>query len=134
MAPLTILVPSTSYPSAHNGCMHQGPGVIDAVSSEKGHASHIYLPPDADFLPSVADHCFRSRNYVNLIVIDKQPQLQWLDMDAAVRHCVAGASLWPWASNDQGGEPDVVLAPAGDIPTVDIVATAWLLRKHAPSL
>jgi xylulose-5-phosphate/fructose-6-phosphate phosphoketolase len=82
----------------------------------------------------VADHCFRSRNYVNLIVIDKQPQLQWLDMDAAVEHCVAGASIWAWASNDQGGEPDVVLASAGDIATLEVAAAAWLLRKHAPSL
>ena len=96
--------------------------------------ARIYLPPDANCLLSVADHCFRSRNYVNLIVIDKQPQPQWLDMDAAVKHCAAGASAWDWASNDEGAEPDVVLASAGDIPTLELVAAAWLLRKHAPSL
>ena len=100
----------------------------------KGTVARIYLQPDANCLLSVADHCFRSRNCVNLIVIDKQPQLQWLDMDAAIKHCTAGASVWHWASNDQGGEPDVVLAAAGDTPTLEVVAAAWLLRKHAPSL
>jgi xylulose-5-phosphate/fructose-6-phosphate phosphoketolase len=93
------------------------------------------LPPDANCLLSVADHCLRSRNYVNLIVIDKQPQLQWLDMDAAVKHCAARASRWDWASNvPEGAQPDVVLAAAGDAPTLEIVAAAWLLHKHAPSL
>ena len=100
----------------------------------KGTVGRIYLPPDANCLLSMADHCFRSRNYVNLIVIDKQPELQWLDMDAAVQHCAAGASIWPWASSDQGSEPDVVLAAAGDTPTLEVVAAAWLLRKHAPNL
>ncbi len=82
----------------------------------------------------MADHCFRSRDYVNLIVIDKQPQLQWLDIEAAARHCTTGASLWSWAGNDHEREPDVLLAAAGDIPTLEVVATAWLLRKHAPGL
>jgi len=101
----------------------------------KGTVSRVYLPPDANCLLSVADHCLRSRNYVNLIVIDKQPQLQWLGMDDAIRHCRAGASIWHWASQETAGqEPDVVLAAAGDIPTQEIVAAAWLLRKHAPSL
>src|SRR5262249_14541173 len=88
----------------------------------------------ANCLLSVADHCLRSRNYVNLIVIDKQPQLQWLDMDAAIQHCALGASAWAWASNDGGEEPDVVLAAAGDIPTLETVAAAWWLRQHAPEL
>ena len=131
---LNILLTSTCWRNDHNGFSHQGPGLIDTVLAMKGTVARIYLPPDANCLLSVADHCFRSRNYVNLIVIDKQPQLQWLDMDAAVKHCAAGASIWPWASNDQGGEPDVVLASAGDIPTLEMVAAAWLLRKHAPSL
>jgi len=100
----------------------------------KGTVGRIYLPPDANCLLSVADHCFRSRNYVNLIVIDKQPELQWLDIETAMRHCAAGASIWSWASNEQGGEPDVVLAAAGDTPTLEVVAAAWLLRKQAPNL
>ena len=131
---LNILLTSTCWRNDHNGFSHQGPGLIDTVLAMKGTVARIYLPPDANCLLSVADHCFRSRNYVNLIVIDKQPQLQWLDMDAAVTHCTAGASVWHWASNDQGGEPDVVLAAAGDTPTLEVVAAAWLLRKHAPSL
>jgi xylulose-5-phosphate/fructose-6-phosphate phosphoketolase len=96
--------------------------------------ARIYLPPDANCLLSIADHCLRSRNYVNLIVIDKQPQLQWLDMETAIAHCARGASIWPWASNDQDGEPDVVLAAAGDIPTLETVAAAWWLRRNAPEL
>ena len=131
---LNILLTSTCWRNDHNGFSHQGPGLIDTVLAMKGTVGRIYLPPDANCLLSVADHCFRSRDYVNLIVIDKQPQLQWLDMDAAVKHCAAGASVWPWASCDQGGEPDVVLAAAGDIPTLEVVAAAWLLRKHVPSL
>jgi len=131
---LNILLTSTCWRNDHNGFSHQGPGLIDTVLAMKGTVARIYLPPDANCLMSVADHCFRSRNYVNLIVIDKQPQPQWLDMDAAVKHCTAGASAWDWASNDDGGEPDIVLASAGDIPTLELVAAAWLLRKHAPSL
>ncbi len=131
---LNILLTSTCWRNDHNGFSHQGPGLIDTVLTLKGTVTRIYLPPDANCLLSVADHCLRSRNYVNLIVIDKQPQLQWLDMDAAVKHCAAGASVWEWASNDRGAEPDVVLAAAGDIPTQEVVAAAWLLRKHAPSL
>jgi xylulose-5-phosphate/fructose-6-phosphate phosphoketolase len=131
---LNILLTSTCWRNDHNGFSHQGPGLIDTVLTLKGTVTRIYLPPDANCLLSVADHCFRSRNYVNLIVIDKQPQLQWLDMDAAITHCAAGASVWDWASNDEGGEPDVVLAAAGDVPTQEVVAAAWLLRQHAPSL
>jgi xylulose-5-phosphate/fructose-6-phosphate phosphoketolase len=102
--------------------------------SKRGTVARIYLPPDANCLLSVADHCLRSRNYVNLIVIDKQPQLQWLDMEAAIEHCRRGASIWAWAGNDGGDQPDVVLAAAGDIPTLETVAAAWWLRKHAPDL
>jgi len=134
IASLNILLTSTCWRNDHNGFSHQGPGLIDVVLSKKGTVSRIYLPPDANCLLSVADHCFRSRNYVNLIVIDKQPQLQWLDMSEAMQHCARGASIWRWASNDAGGEPDVVLAAAGDIPTMEVVAAAWWLRRHAPEL
>ena len=131
---LNLLLTSTCWRNDHNGFSHQGPGLIDTILAMKGTVARIYLPPDANCLLSVADHCFRSRNYVNLIVIDKQPQLQWLDIDAAVKHCASGASVWDWASNEQGDDPDVVLAAAGDIPTLEVVAAAWLLRKHTPSL
>jgi xylulose-5-phosphate/fructose-6-phosphate phosphoketolase len=131
---LNILLTSTCWRNDHNGFSHQGPGLIDVVLSKKGAVARIYFPPDANTLLAVADHCFRSRNYVNLIVIDKQPQLQWLDLDAAREHCARGASIWPWASHVDGGEPDVVLAAAGDIPTLEVVAAAWWLRRHAPEL
>jgi len=132
---LNVLLTSTCWRNDHNGFSHQGPGLVDISLNMKGTVSRVYLPPDANCLLSVADHCLRSRNYVNLIVIDKQPQLQWLSMDDAIRHCRAGASIWHWASQETAGqEPDVVLAAAGDIPTQEIVAAAWLLRKHAPSL
>jgi xylulose-5-phosphate/fructose-6-phosphate phosphoketolase len=113
---------------------HQDPGFIDHVANKTADVARIYLPPDANCLLSVADHCLRSRDYVNLIVIDKQPQLQWLDLNAAIEHCARGASVWSWASNDGDGEPDVVLAAAGDIPTLEIVAAADWLRQHAPDL
>src|SRR5262249_49980439 len=131
---LNILLTSTCWRNDHNGFSHQGPGLIDVMLSKKGEVARIYMPPDANCLLSVADHCFRSRDYVNLIVIDKQPQLQWLDMDAARTHCAVGASTWAWASNDGGQAPDVVLAAAGDVPTLETVAAAWLLRRHAPEL
>ena len=131
---LNILLTSTCWRNDHNGFSHQGPGLIDVVLSKKGTVSRIYLPPDANCLLSVADHCFRSRDYVNLIVIDKQPQLQWLSMDDAVQHCARGASVWPWASNERGQEPDIVLAAAGDAPTLEVVAAAWWLRTHVPDM
>ena len=134
IASLNILLTSTCWRNDHNGFSHQGPGLIDAVLSKKGTVARIYLPPDANCLLSVADHCLRSRNYVNLIVIDKQPQLQWLDMEAARTHCGAGASAWAWACHETGGMPDVVLAAAGDVPTLETVAAAWLMRKHAPAV
>ena len=117
IASLNILLTSTCWRNDHNGFSHQGPGLIDTVLSKKGTVARIYLPPDANCLLSVADHCLRSRNYVNLIVIDKQPQLQWLSMADAVAHCTRGLSTWRWASNDEHLEPDVVLACAGDIPS-----------------
>ncbi len=131
---LNILLTSTCWRNDHNGFSHQGPGLIDVMLTKRGTVARIYLPPDANCLLSVADHCLRSRDYVNLIVIDKQPQLQWLDMEAAIEHCARGASVWQWASNDRGEEPDVVLACAGDIPTLETVAAAWWLRQRAPEL
>lgn len=138
VASLNILLTSTCWRNDQNGFSHQGPGLIDTILSKKGTAVRIYLPPDANCLLSVADHCFRSRDYVNLIVIDKQPQLQWLNMEAALEHTERGASIWEWASNnssgEQGSEPDVVLACAGDSSTLETVAAAWWLRQHAPEL
>ncbi len=134
IASLNILLTSTCWRNDHNGFSHQGPGLIDVMLTKKGTVARIYLPPDANCLLSVADHCLRSRDYVNLIVIDKQPQLQWLDMDAAIEHCRRGASVWSWASNDAGTEPDVILAAAGDIPTLETIAAAWWLRKVIPEL
>ena len=131
---LNILLTSTCWRNDHNGFSHQGPGLIDVMLSKKGTVARIYLPPDANCLLAVAEHCLRSRNEVNLIVIDKQPQLQWLGMDEAIQHRARGASVWTWASSDRGGEPDVVLAAAGDIPTMEVVAAAWWLRTHAPEL
>src|SRR5260370_10012505 len=132
VASLNILLTSTSWRQDHNGFSHQGPGLIDVVLSKKGTVSRIYLPPDANCLLSVADHCFRSRSYVNLIVIDKQPQLQWLDLEAARAHCARGASVWAWASSPGDGDPDVVLAAAGDVPTLQVVAAPRLLRPPPP--
>lgn len=134
IASLNILLTSTCWRNDHNGFSHQGPGLIDVMLSKRGTVARIYLPPDANSLLSVADHCLRSRDYVNLIVIDKQPQLQWLSMDAACEHAERGASAWEWASNNGGKEPDIVLACAGDTPTLETVAAAWWLRRLAPEL
>lgn len=134
IASLNILLTSTCWRNDHNGFSHQGPGLIDTVLSKKGTVARIYLPPDANCLLSVADHCLRSRNYVNLVVIDKQPQLQWLSMEEAIPHCTRGLSTWHWASNNEKIEPDVVLACAGDIPTLETIAAAWWLRHHIPEL
>src|SRR5262249_55436126 len=112
----------------HNGFSHQGPGFMDMILSKKGTVARIYLPPDANCLLSVADHCFKSKNYVNLVIIDKQPQLQWLDLEAAREHCAWGASAWRWASNDEGSTPDIVLVCAGDIFMLETVAAAAWLR------
>jgi len=134
IASLNILLTSTCWRNDHNGFSHQGPGLLDTMLSKKGAIARIYLPPDANCLLSVADHCLRSRSYVNLIVIDKQPQLQWLNMKDAIAHCANGLSIWEWASNDEHVVPDVVLACAGDIPTLETVAAAHWLRKHIPEL
>jgi xylulose-5-phosphate/fructose-6-phosphate phosphoketolase len=134
VASLNILLTSTCWRNDHNGFSHQGPGLIDVMLSKRGTVTRIYLPPDANCLLSVADHCLRSRDYVNLIVIDKQPQLQFLDMEAAISHCTNGASIWHRAGSEGGGEPDVVLGCAGDIATQETVAAAWLLRRLAPDL
>jgi xylulose-5-phosphate/fructose-6-phosphate phosphoketolase len=131
---LNVLLTSTCWRNDHNGFSHQGPGLIDTMISMKGAVVRVYLPPDANCLLSVADHCLSSRDYVNLIVIDKQPQLQYLDMGSARAHSARGASVWDWASTDEGEEPDVILACAGDIPTMETVAAAWLLRRHLPEL
>jgi len=118
----------------HNGFSHQDPGFIDHVLNKKADIVRVYLPPDANTLLSVADHCLRSKNYVNVIVAGKQPELQWLSMEEAVRHCAAGLGVWEWASNDVGAEPDLVMACAGDVPTLETLAATSLLRKHLPDL
>jgi xylulose-5-phosphate/fructose-6-phosphate phosphoketolase len=134
VASLNVLLTSTCWRNDHNGFSHQGPGLIDTLISMSGDVVRVYLPPDANCLLSVADHCLRSRNYVNLIVIDKQPELQYLSMEAAKEHCARGASIWEWASTDGGEEPDVILGCAGDIPTLEALAAAAALRKHVPQL
>jgi xylulose-5-phosphate/fructose-6-phosphate phosphoketolase len=134
IASLNYLLTSHVWRQDHNGFSHQDPGFLDNAVNKKPELVRAYFPPDANTLLSVADHCLRSRNYVNIIVAGKQPELQWLDMDAAIKHCTAGIGVWKWASNDDGGEPDAVLACAGDVPTLEILAAVSLLRKHVPSL
>jgi xylulose-5-phosphate/fructose-6-phosphate phosphoketolase len=131
---LNTLLTSTCWRNDHNGFSHQGPGFMDTVLSKKGTVARIYLPPDANCLLSVADHCFRSKNYLNLIIIDKQPQLQWLALDAAREHCARGASIWQWASSDAGNDPDIILGCAGDTATLETIAAVSWLRKKAPEL
>ncbi len=132
---LNVLLTSTAWRNDHNGFSHQGPGLIQVMLSHRSEVTRVYLPPDANCLLSVADHCLRSRDYVNLIVIDKQPQLQYLDIEQAAAHCAAGAGIWDWAGNDDGtGQPDVVLACAGDTPTLETVAAAQILRERVPQL
>ena len=131
---LNYLLTSTCWRNDHNGFSHQGPGFMDTVISKKGSVARVYLPPDANCLLSVADHCLRSKSYVNLIIIDKQPQLQWLDAEQARQHCARGLSIWAWAGTETREEPDVVLACAGDTPTLETLAAAAWLRVHAPEL
>lgn len=131
---LNYLLTSHSWRQDHNGYSHQGPGFIDTVVNKKSEVIRIYFPPDANCLLAVMDHCLRTKDYVNLVVAGKQPALQWLNMEQAVAHCSAGASVWEWAGNDGGKEPDVVLACAGDVPTLETMAAAWELRKHMPSM
>ncbi|MGA2271455.1 MAG: phosphoketolase family protein [Bryobacteraceae bacterium] len=134
IASLNYLLTSHVWRQDHNGFSHQDPGFIDHVVNKKADVVRVYLPPDANTLLSVADHCLRSRHYVNVIVAGKQPELQWLDMDAAIKHCTAGIGIWEWASNDQGGEPDVVMACCGDVPTLETLAAVDFLRSSLPSL
>jgi len=134
IASLNYLLSSHVWRQDHNGFTHQDPGFIDLVANKKADIIRVYLPPDANTLLSVTDHCLRSRNYVNVIVAGKQPSPQWLDMDAAVKHSTAGIGIWPWASNDQGGEPDVVMACCGDVPTLETLAAVELLREFFPEL
>jgi xylulose-5-phosphate/fructose-6-phosphate phosphoketolase len=134
IASLNYLLTSHVWRQDHNGFTHQDPGFIDHVVNKKADVVRVYLPPDANCLLSVADHCLRSRNYVNVIVAGKQPELQWLDMDAAIEHCTNGIGIWDWASSDTDSEPDVVMACAGDIPTLETLAAVDLLRKHFPDL
>jgi len=134
IASLNYLLSSHVWRQDHNGFSHQDPGFIDHVVNKKAEVIRIYLPPDANTLLSVTDHCLRSRNYVNVIVAGKQPAPQWLNMDAAIKHCTAGVGIWSWASNDQGGEPDVVMACCGDVPTLETLAAVGLLRTLFPRL
>jgi xylulose-5-phosphate/fructose-6-phosphate phosphoketolase len=139
VASLNYLLTSHVWRQDHNGFSHQDPGFIDHVMNKKAEVVRVYLPPDANTLLSVTDHCLRSRNYVNVIVAGKQPSPQWLAMDAAVKHCLAGIGIWSWAGTEQAAngivnEPDVVLACAGDVPTLEILAAASLLRRHLPEL
>ena len=134
IASLNYLLSSHVWRQDHNGFSHQDPGFIDHVVNKKAEIVRVYLPPDANCLLSVGDHCLRSRDYVNVIVAGKQPALDYLTMDEAIAHCTRGLGIWEWASTDHGGEPDVVLGCAGDIPTLETVAAAALLREHLPDL
>ncbi|MFN0105479.1 MAG: phosphoketolase [Bryobacteraceae bacterium] len=134
IASLNYLLTSHVWRQDHNGFSHQDPGFIDQVVNKKADVVRVYLPPDANTLLSVTDHCLRSRDYVNVIVAGKQPELQWLDIEAAARHCEAGIGIWGWASNDAGEDPDAVMACAGDVPTLETLAAVDFLRQHLPEL
>ena len=134
IASLNYLLSSHVWRQDHNGFSHQDPGFIDHVANKKAEVIRVYLPPDANTLLSVADHCLRSRNYVNVIVAGKQPEPNWLSMDEAVAHCARGAGIWGWAGNEDGAAPDVVLACCGDVPTLETLAAAQLLREHLPDV
>jgi len=134
IASLNYLLSSHVWRQDHNGFSHQDPGFIDHVVNKSAAIIRVYLPPDANTLLSVADHCLRSRHYVNVIVAGKQPALNYLDIDEAIVHCTRGAGIWEWASNDGNTEPDVVLACAGDVPTLEVLAATAILREHMPQL
>lgn len=134
VASLNYLLTSHVWRQDNNGYSHQGPGFIDTVVNKKSSVIRIYFPPDANTLLSVMDHCFRSKDYVNVIVAGKQPELQWLNMDDAIAHCNQGASIWNWAGTCHGKDPDVILGCIGDVPTLETVAAAWILRKEFPEL
>jgi xylulose-5-phosphate/fructose-6-phosphate phosphoketolase len=131
---LNLLITSTVWRQDHNGFTHQDPGFLDVVVNKSPTVTRIYLPPDVNCLLSVANHCLKSTDYINVIVCDKQKHLQYLDMDAAIKHCTKGIGIWEWASNDDGHEPDLVMASAGDIPTKEALAAIVLLREHFPQL
>jgi len=134
IASLNYLLSSHVWRQDHNGFSHQDPGFIDHVVNKKAEVIRVYLPPDANCLLSVTDHCLRSRDYVNVVVAGKQPSPQWLTMEQAIMHCTAGIGIWEWASNDKGSEPDVVMACCGDVPTLETLAAVDLLRQHVPEL
>jgi xylulose-5-phosphate/fructose-6-phosphate phosphoketolase len=134
IASLNYLLTSHVWRQDHNGFSHQDPGFIDHVVNKKASVIRVYLPPDANTLLSVTDHCLRSRNYINVIIAGKQPQAQWLTMEQAIAHCTAGIGIWSWASNDEGSEPDVVMACAGDVPTLETLAAVSLMREWLPQL
>jgi len=131
---LNLLISSTVWRQDHNGFTHQDPGFIDVITNKSPAVTRVYLPADANCLLSVADHCLRSTGYINVIVADKQPHLQYLSMEAAMTHCAKGIGLWEWASNDQGAEPDVVMASAGDVVTMEALAATAILREKFPGL
>jgi xylulose-5-phosphate/fructose-6-phosphate phosphoketolase len=134
IASLNYLLSSHVWRQDHNGFSHQDPGFIDHVVNKKAEIIRVYLPPDANCLLHVTDRCLRSRNVVNVVVAGKQPAPQWLTMDQAMKHCEAGIGIWEWASNDQGGEPDVVMACCGDVPTLETLAAVDLLRRYVPEI
>jgi xylulose-5-phosphate/fructose-6-phosphate phosphoketolase len=134
IASLTYLLTSHVWRQDHNGFSHQDPGFIDFVMNKKADVVRVYLPPDTNTLLSVADHCLRSRDYINVIVAGKQPSLQFLEMEAAIEHCTNGIGIWSWASTDQKCEPDVVMASAGDVPTLEALAAVDLLRQNFPDI
>jgi xylulose-5-phosphate/fructose-6-phosphate phosphoketolase len=134
IASLNYLLSSHVWRQDHNGFSHQDPGFIDHVVNKKAEVIRVYLPPDANCLLSVTDHCLRSRNYVNVVIAGKQPAPVWLTMDQAVKHCTAGIGIWDWASNDRDGETDVVMACCGDVPTLETLAAVDLIRRHLPDL
>ena len=134
IASLNYLLTSHVWRQDHNGFSHQDPGFVDHVVNKKADIVRVYFPPDVNTLLFVTDHCLRSWNRINVIVAGKQPQPQWLDMDAAIKHCTQGIGIWEWASNDGGREPDVVMACAGDVPTLETLAAVGLLRHHFPDL
>ena len=134
IASLNYLLASHVWRQDHNGFTHQDPGFIDNVVNKKAEIVRVYLPPDANCLLSVMDHCLRSRHYVNVVIAGKHPAPQWLTMDAAVKHCAKGIGIWQWASNDQHAQPDVVMACCGDVPTLETLAAVSILREHSPDL
>ena len=134
VASLNYLLTSHVWRQDHNGFSHQDPGFIDHVVNKKSEIIRVYLPPDANTLLSVTDHCLRSRHYINVVIAGKQPALQFLNMDAAIKHCTKGIGIWEWASNDKGGEPDLVMACAGDVPTLETLAAVDILRQNLPEL